>query len=470
MKKLLALFLALTAAASLFGCGEQVPEETVPTTEPTAGATMEDGWHDETDHSGAVIRRVRYEQGNPVEAVVLEDGREVSFLTYSYTGTGELDCICQTDLEDRLVSRTDYVQGKPVWRNEFIYDDAIEPTEYGTELKGCTSEILNENGEPVQRIELEGGYLNMEEEWFTGGQEKRCIRYTYDGQGQPPKETQEPVMQNQEYRIFYIYDREGRLLRVYSSQDGLEYRAQYDDQGRIEYEVNFLGPESDGHEYTYDQQGRCSSQYIGATYGYSNREYDEQGRLTLEVQYGDDNEYYREAVRYNEYSDIVEKVCVDQGIYESVYTYEYTYLDGKWTQQTVCCDGQQIEKTVRTYDNDGRLLKEAGTDWDITYAYDAQGRLLTKTVNGDVNLDDIRYSTSRYMQEPSGNKAADGDYNICRYLGDYENGNSCTTYTYNAEGQLSERECRLDDGWTDHYYYTYDHQGRLFQEILCQSD
>lgn len=337
---------------------------------------------------GVAIERTVYTYdagGSLLEKVTCLDGQEEERCFYTCEGDritelrtvrGVAERAVTRDGEDRVVVDVRYQQGKPVWRNTFRYDA-------GGVLAGYDSELLGQQG-PLKKVTLTGG--DWYEDFFDGGEEESCVNYIYDQNGALVKAEPEPVYEDLEHRIFYIYDDKDNLVAIYDAQSGEYYGAGYDDRGRIVWEFHEYGGVSDSESYEYDDaNGTYTSHFIGATYGHTDSQYDENGRLTLMIAYGDGSEEYRVEYQYNQYGD-VERATRTESLYSSeviYYAYQYEYQNGKWVSRVVIRDGEEDSRTTRTYDAKGNLTEEIEDGVKTVCTYDAQGRLIQKVCGGE---------------------------------------------------------------------------------------
>ena len=408
MKKIIILLVALFSMATLVACGESDPKTTAPTvtegeqttqpttlkpeeiptedTEPgteesTTSPTEEEGeWKSYYNKDGTLRAKDRYVDDQLMEEILYEDGKETFRRLYSYEDdettvalyqNQELKSIKTQNAEENPVVYTNYLQGKPIWRNTFTYDDAGELSSY-------QSEVLNENGKPVRKMFMEGGYLYGEaNEYFDGGTEQWCRSYTYADNGELLSEQEDSSLSGEcANRHFYFYDDNGNLLATFNSQTGQEYEAGYDQQGRILYEINYFDPEADYTTYSYDENGVKSGYLVGATYGSTQLTYNEEGKLVLEVFYGDGEAEFKTSYEHNQHGDVRKKETIDLWSEETeTCNYEYTYReDGQWSEQ-VC---ELLDSRVtRSYNEAGQLVEEVThEEFATTYTYNDLGQLI----------------------------------------------------------------------------------------------
>ena len=159
------------------------------------------------------------------------------------------------------------------------------------------------------------------------------------------------------------------------------------------------GFEQDGYYYTYDDQGNITDiEASGGTYAIRYT-YDELGQLTYE-HYTDYSIVYDQSYTYDDGGNILTKTVHPLEMYSlndsSAYgTTTYTYGDATWKDLLTAINGQPL-----TYDgignltNDGtwtytwehgrQLASMTSDDTEISYAYNADGLRISKTVDGAV--------------------------------------------------------------------------------------
>ena len=414
---------------------------------------------------------VRNSEGQLVEQKEYSEKGEVRVLTYEYRPNGTYtaqDCyvdgtLTETNTLDSgtIVAKTYYVLEKPVWRVRYTCDDMGRRTSFRTE-------VLNEKGDIVTRIEAVGDAEPYNGQ--PGGTETGVTHYTYTEDGQLTK-TEEAVPEDLRHRIYYYYDDQGRLLKIFNSVNGPAYEVRYDEKGRITYEAGELFADTSSVVYDYDDQGQCSVHSYQSMGGVTQYQYNARG-LMIEEYYCDDNGHsYHEICKYNDYGDLVESVSkrnIDEE--ETVATYDYQYRDGQWTKCIQYINGKRMQTVTRTYDEEGKLVKETRGEGTTVYTYDDQGRLLTETVVGEEGYITVD-GTCKYLtaEPPEGGPVARGEETSCVYLTHFGMFDSVTTYVYNDQGQLIQRLVEGDYGHYNRSYYTYDAMGRLYSEV-CYAD
>lgn len=232
-----------------------------------------------------------------------------------------------------------------------------------------------------------------------------------------------PLVENipaRQKRTVSTYDAAGRLLTRYEYDDeegeceGYTYT--YDEKGNLlsveEYEDYSL---DDGTRYTYDANGNMLTKTWYDENGekdWTTYTYDANGNLLTQVYRDESGERARNTYTYDENGKMIKYVYnysinfVDRvENYEEVYEYEYSYTDGKLvetkayengklTNHTTFNDngdiltdisyypnGNEMSRTENTYDESGRLVRTFDTDdyrpndITVTFTYDAGGNM-----------------------------------------------------------------------------------------------
>lgn len=396
MKKLIAAVLTISALATLTACNKtpgpepETPETTTQTTtapettevpETTEAITLAPT---EVPADPSPDDRISYYDESGHEYIQETYRSEDGITTISFYRDQVLQQTRSWNTDGYPVTFTTYLQGKPIWRNSFSYNELGELSSYH-------SDVLNEQGNPVKKISLQGGRVYGDGihgyEYFEGGTEQWCRSYTYDNNGQLSAEEQEDIFAE---RLFHFYDEAGNLLATFNPRTGQEYEAFYDEQGRITNETDYCDPEEATTEYFYDENGLKTGHYIGATYGSGDLIYDEQGKLVLNIFYGDGAEEFRTTYCYNDQGDLVEEIHTDaytQTVTHRTYKYQYR-SNGQWTEKICYSDGAVEERFTRVYNEAGLVVEETENEVTSTYTYDDQGQMTQKlvTTEGSTNV------------------------------------------------------------------------------------
>jgi RHS repeat-associated protein len=264
----------------------------------------------------------------------------------------------------------------------------------------------------------------------------------------------------------YAYNAQGDLTAATTSTGGTTSYT-YDAANRL---TSVTNPQGQVESYTYNAQGQLATRTEpdGSVTQYS---YDADGRL-VKLQDGAGNLLDR--YTYNAANQLV-RTDTGNGAYT---TYQYD-TDGNVTQiLNSNPDGSVASEDNYTYNVDGLVVQDAGTDgvWvygydasgelttavfqsadpavqnrTISYVYDAAGNRISETVNGVVT----NYTTNalnEYTAVGGTKYEYDADGNVTSEM----NSSGITTFIYNQSGQLVS-----ETGPEGSYQYAYDALGNL---------
>ena len=279
----------------------------------------------------------------------------------------------------------------------------------------------------------------------------------------------------------YIYDRNDNITAISEYMVNDVYEFIYDDEGNPTDAVFYDWKRADLYEYTYDGLGRLTKEKSWIdTDDISEKTftYDEFGnQLTAKITLNEE-EIYNKASTYDEFL-LLENVS--QGGKTTSYTYDdngnleteatadivttYGYNDANMVLTMATTKGNaNVTTFVYNYYTDGNQRTKVDTINNVTtsYTYDGAGQLKSEVKTGSVNQTDL------YWYDASGNRTlkneyrpdAEGDltskfirstYNEMNQLVESTDskGNSTTTYTYDAYGNLTS------DGKFEYEYDEY---------------
>ena len=216
-------------------------------------------------------------------------------------------------------------------------------------------------------------------------------------------------------QVEYQYDAEGRRTkRILNGTDETDYS--YDLAGR----VTEIAQGSDRVQFSYDADGRLQDKTLpnGIIQHYS---YDADGRLTgIETRKPDGSVLDQTAYTYDADGERIKRVGTQGSTPETPFTAQYdagnrlTRITFKTSGETwdlaYDADGHLISKTRQsdgaqttyTWDARGHLAAIDGPDGHASFEYDALGRRISKTVNGQTT--GYLYDGQQAVAELQGNK------------------------------------------------------------------
>lgn len=157
--------------------------------------------------------------------------------------------------------------------------------------------------------------------------------------------------------------------------------------------------------------------------------------------------------------DLLRKETVYEGDYRIVSETVYTY-DGAGNLQASDKTGENAERWESEYDANGNCVKATrfrdGEQLQVTYAYDAQGRLVREAQDGaGAALNAYEYS---YDEAGRLDRIYSYQFHWVEGIG---------VHTYDGEGRLTDLTWIDSDGnaFYDRYTYDYDENGRLVLEM-----
>ena len=247
----------------------------------------------------------------------------------------------------------------------------------------------------------------------------------------------------------YAYNAQGDLIAATASGEGT---TSYTDDTATRL-TSVTNPQGQVVSYTYNAQGQLASRTLpdGSV---TQDSYDSDGRL-VELQDGSGN-----LLDHYTYNAAGELVRTDTGNGAST-TYQYD-ADGDTTQILDSnADDSVASEDNYTYDANGLVVQDAGTDGVWEYGYDASGELTTATFASDNPA--IQNQSISYVYDAAGNRISQ---NVNGVVTDYTTNAlneytavGGTTYTYDADGNtISE----TDSGGTT--AFTYNKAGELTSE------
>jgi RHS repeat-associated protein len=278
-----------------------------------------------------------------------QDGSRID---YSYDARGNLKAVTDAtgtitmeyDAADRMTKVT-YPSGRFL---EYDYDAA-----------GRASRIADQSGFAVNYAYDEAGRLGS----VTDGSGGLVVRYAYDGSGQLLRQDR-----GNGTATTYEYDASGQLVHLVHLAPDSSVQAQFD--------------------YTYDSLGRPES--VTTAEGKTEYVYDGGGRLiSVKLPNG-------RVIAY-QYDAAGNRVAVDDGGAITAYAVNslgaYTTVGGGAYGYDLNGNLTTGGGTSRSYDIEGRLVGTTGPDGTWTYQYDALGKRVSATHNGQ---------TTHYLNDASG--------------------------------------------------------------------
>lgn len=386
MKKLLAFLLALAMTAGLFGCGQKVPEEPLPSADATTGP-VSDGTEEfdlnETDLSTIGELLSDRELGTPYRItlkglctpVVLElDGIDlVSISAFEQTVPVSPEAEGYASIYGNLspcIYDHDGIIYLNIWQGDIGYTCVLFPD--GTYLEQYPDEELSlmtyvdEQGQPVQsQFAVK---FNTIEQWDGAILENAASRddFYYCIDAVEWTEEGSTVTAGEYYTISDQFD----LDEIFTRLKGEGYFEEFDTLDELL--AHEAAPEQQPHpDDTVRQEDRCIDTLIQA------QEYDSRNNLITETFYEDGEEpFFIKTHQYDDKDREISGAWSCRG--EEVYRYVHTYSDRGQLTETVWYTGnQEVERYTYTYRANSAYSK---TFWQngekkYTYDFDAQGNL-----------------------------------------------------------------------------------------------
>ncbi|SIO94092.1 RHS repeat-associated core domain-containing protein [Vibrio spartinae] len=405
--------------------------------------------------------------------------------TVTLTNSDGSQQVYQHDDNARLIKEVDGSGG------EYLkaYDDKGRLTKETDALGNVSESVYNDAGELVAKVEPNG--LTTHFSYKNGllaqvQQDKAVWRYRHDRWGHITEQT-DPLG----HTTVYDYNDHGLIEKI-TYPDGGIHQLTWNRNGHL---VDETTPQGEVIRYRYDILGRLRLRHDSQ--GVTELSYDRSGRLTKQVLPGGQTRFYE----YNAYNKVT-KFTDEQGrattydyefplhlvtqktnpdgstvqyrydnpfhfvsaiINERGEHYQIDYLPTGHVQREVTFDGRQF---VYEYDAHTQLTAKTeigseGTELTTRYAYDAQGKLIEKTLPDE--------STVQYSYDLLGNLTGvdDGrwplayDYDVLGRLTTEHQGWATTGYRYDALGHITAQ--LLPDGQQLDYDFRH---GRLHQVNL----
>ncbi|QMV14629.1 RHS repeat-associated core domain-containing protein [Vibrio spartinae] len=405
--------------------------------------------------------------------------------TVTLTNSDGSQQVYQHDDNARLIKEVDGSGG------EYLkaYDDKGRLTKETDALGNVTESVYNDAGELVAKVEPNG--LTTHFSYKNGllalvQQDKAVWRYRHDRWGHITEQS-DPLG----HTTTYDYNDHGLIEKI-TYPDGGIHQLTWNRNGHL---VDETTPQGEVIRYRYDILGRLRLRHDSQ--GVTELSYDRSGRLTKQVLPGGQTRFYE----YNAYNKVT-KFTDEQGrattydyefplhlvtqktnpdgstvqyrydnpfhfvsaiINERGEHYQIDYLPTGHVQREVTFDGRQF---VYEYDAHTQLTAKTeigseGTELTTRYAYDAQGKLIEKTLPDE--------STVQYSYDLLGNLTGvdDGrwplayDYDVLGRLTTEHQGWATTGYRYDALGHITAQ--LLPDGQQLDYDFRH---GRLHQVNL----
>ena len=311
-----------------------------------------------------------------------------------------------------------------------------------------TTTIYNGSGQPVSSTDAAGNTTTYQ---YTGG----LLTSVTDPMGNTTS---------------YVYDSAGWMIR---SIDPLGNRTStiFDNLGNLTETINALGAAS---SFTYDAE-RNRTSVTDANGGTTHYAYDSMNRLISATDALGATEHYsydangrlaqltdrRGTVTVFQYDAQNRKTFAGFGYNGSGYasTISYQYDNGDRLTQVV---DSTAGTTIRTYDNFDNLVDEQTPQGEVTYSYDADHRLQTRTVVGETPVD--------YSWDAAGNplSAVQGSATLSYAYDSFGRLSSMTlpngvvvAYSYDSDSRIAEIAYSNGSGPLGNLTYSYDADGRV---------
>jgi large repetitive protein len=308
------------------------------------------------------------------------------------------------DAENRLESKQFSVSGEVPVTITYTPSGQIKTVVDG---RGTTTFNYDERGRLVSRIDPDGPYLasgaTIEYEYDAAGNRTEVrtpsgvTTYEYDEQNRLEKVIDPDLAETK-----YFYDAEGNLERT-EFPNGVEEVRTYDELNRLKLlEYKKDGATLQSFDYTLDPVGhrKVVTEQNGRKVEY---EYDDLYRLSSEtitdpvngnrtISYGYDAVGNRltktdsvagvTTYTYDENDRLLNEVLRQNGLL--VGSVEYGYDDNGNTQTRTKKDaaGSVVETVTYDWNQENRLVGVSAPNLSVSYAYDADGVRVSKTVNG----------------------------------------------------------------------------------------
>lgn len=244
------------------------------------------------------------------------------------------------------------------------------------------------------------------------------------------------------------------------------YRQEYDENGKMTWEISYDKDGNISHRYEYDAEGKIAA------------EYDAEGNLYVDErkeEIYDENGNRTESRRYNE----------DGTLYER-YEYDYDESGNEIAWRHYDGDGTLSREVFRTYDEagvekksviknyrltTGELLDTTEMEYDeagnqIRYtAYDGEGNLSSRTEMAYAFIGGAWHMTLRVAYN------GEGSLWFRDELTYDEKGNNTASVSYSADGTLTVRtETTFDERGNQIEHVSYDEQGNAFYREVSVYD
>jgi RHS repeat-associated protein len=321
-----------------------------------------------------------------------------------------------------------------------VKDGAGNPTTYEYDTRGNVIRVIDatnsttrmeydDNNRVIKTIDPNNlvttytydarGNLTSKSETYCGcpGVVPGSTNYTYNGLGQ-----QTSIILPTGASIFQDYDSRGNLLTMRDGKGSVIISYTYDSQGNVTSET------SDGSttRYLYDIRGNVI-ETIDADGTSTKTEYDANNRLTKMIEADG-------SISTFTYDKEGRQTLADYG--DGLYVnYSYTPTSPDWT----VIEGPTIGRIERKFTSDGKLGGWVTPEGEITFTYDAAGRLWKETQpNGQ---------TTEYTYDAAGRVIQTKDLST----------GATVSKSYNTGGQLLSET----DAFGRTTSYTYDRNGRV---------
>jgi RHS repeat-associated protein len=308
---------------------------------------------------------------------------------------------------------------------EFHYDQLNRLIEEVTPDGGRTSYLYDEYGNLIQLVDPKGN----------------LFRFDYDLDDRKIRETQYSAgdLQNPQKIISYTYNSKGQVLTwndgVYSGE------IQYNDEGKVLSESIDYGEFSKSYSYSYDKAGLIKSytDFDQVTYTYT---YDGSDRLV-----GIDIPGMGVISVNNFFSTVPSSILYPGGLVKGI---EYDGLLSAIRALVTDAAGNVVSSRTYNRNSNGQLSHFEGADENVSYGYDAEGKLESATFHNGNVVRNLKW-------DKRGNLSVSGEawaYNSMSQLlsrPGYQ-------YTYDENGNQI-----LVSGKTGIFRYSYDMEDRLIK-------